>query len=357
MNITQSLCRIAATCASAMLLSTAARADIQPLRLEVVAGNHTDTYMLDYVMPFLEKQLPERSGGKVTARAVPFTELGLGGFELMNMLKIGAYDMAYSVLGYIEGDSPIAGGLELPGVVGSLDGTFKGLAAYRPILEREYAAKFNARPMLANVLPHSQLYCKLTGDELKNFSLATLKGKKTRVHATSAADFVEGLGMVPVTMPFPDVVPALERGAIDCGLAAPNAAYGFKFGQVANTVVDIVLFHTIQFLPINLDTWNGLNADTRAFLTEQFNDLEARMAQYAPTYNKTAVDCLLDGPCTLGEPARMTLATLNAADRATLKNVVENVVLARWVKRCGKGCAQEWNAALGDITGITLAAD
>jgi len=53
----------------------------------------------------------------------------------------------------------------------------------------------------------------------------------------------------------------------------------------------------------------------------------------------------------------MTLATLNAADRATLKNVVENVVLARWVKRCGKGCAQEWNAALGEITGITLAGD
>jgi len=358
MQATLPIRHLIAVCASAMLLTaTAARADIQTTQLEVVVGNHADPYTTDYAKPFFETLLAERSGGKVTARAIPYTELGLSGFEMMNLLKLGTYDISYAVPGYIAGDSPLAEGIELPGVVDNIRDAFRAFVAYRPILEREYAAKFNARLIVGYVHPHSQIYCQLSDAEAATFSLATLKGKKVRVHSTSFSDFAEGIGMVPVTMPFGDVVPALERGALDCGMTSPNAAYGFKWGQVTNTVVDVPVVYSTQFLVMNLDTWNGLNADTQKFLNAQFKDLEARMAHYAPTFDKVSVECLLDGPCPYGEPAGMRRYTLNGEDSAALKRAVEEIMLTRWLSRCGKGCAGQWNAALADITGITLNTD
>jgi len=42
-----------------------------------------------------------------------------------------------------------------------------------------------------------------------------------------------------------------------------------------------------------------------------------------------------------------------AADKAQLKDVVENFVLKRWAKRCGtQKCLDEWNATIGKISGM-----
>ena len=41
--------------------------------------------------------------------------------------------------------------------------------------------------------------------------------------------------------------------------------------------------------------------------------------------------------------------TPSAADQAMIEDIVENVVLKRWAKRCGARCAEEWNAPLGTI--------
>jgi hypothetical protein len=50
----------------------------------------------------------------------------------------------------------------------------------------------------------------------------------------------------------------------------------------------------------------------------------------------------------------MTPIEIKGADKDKLKDVVENVVVARWAKRCGtQKCVDEWNATLGKMAGLT----
>ncbi|WP_226553862.1 TRAP transporter substrate-binding protein DctP [Celeribacter naphthalenivorans] len=356
MTKTTQFCRSAlALCTGAALLTaTSAAAELNKVQLEVIVGNHTDTFTTEYTMPFFNEQLAERSDGRVSANAKPYTELGLSGFEMMDLLKLGTNDISWGVPGYISGDSPIAEGLDLPGLSADLDVIKEAQIAYRSILDHEYNSKFNARLMMMYTQPKLQAYCRLSEDEIANFSLDSLKGKKTRVHATSFADFAEAAGMIPVTMAFADVVPALERGVLDCAISSPNAAYGYKWGQVTNAVVDLPAGFATQVVVMNSDTWNDLNEETQGFLTEQFADLEARMAEHTVVSTTQSAQCLHDGPCPLGDPAGMALLQLNAEDEAKLNTAIEETVLARWGERCGTDCSKTWNETMTPIVGMTI---
>jgi TRAP-type C4-dicarboxylate transport system substrate-binding protein len=333
-----------------------ATAELDSIKLEVIVGNHTDVYTINEVLPAFAA-LEEASGGRVTAHTVPYTELGLAGFELMNLLKLGTNDISWGVPGYISGDSPVVEGLELPGLTGDYATMFKVQDVYRDIFDRELQKHFNARLMFWGQQPALQGYCRLSEDEIANFSLDTLKGKNTRVHSTSFADFAEAIGAVPVTMPFADVIPALERGVIDCALTSPSAAYGYKVGQVANTVVDIGVGYSTQIYAMNLDTWNGLNAESQAFLTEQFAALEQAMRDYTPEVQDEMGKCLGHGPCSVGETMNMSYVTLDDAGKAKLKIMVEEVVLPRWAARAGADAATEWNATAGQILNMSIPAN
>ena len=48
----------------------------------------------------------------------------------------------------------------------------------------------------------------------------------------------------------------------------------------------------------------------------------------------------------------MIPVTPTEEDQKILENIAQNVVLKRWAKRCGKDCADEWNATIGKIVGM-----
>ena len=41
------------------------------------------------------------------------------------------------------------------------------------------------------------------------------------------------------------------------------------------------------------------------------------------------------------------------ADQKKVADIAENFVLKRWAQRCGQKCADEWNATVGKIVGLT----
>ena len=40
------------------------------------------------------------------------------------------------------------------------------------------------------------------------------------------------------------------------------------------------------------------------------------------------------------------------ADKAQLKQIVQDFVLKRFAKRCGNECAKKWNETVGKVAGI-----
>lgn len=49
--------------------------------------------------PIWDEQVSKLSGGKVTGKLNPITELGLKGFETLRLTKIGVFDVAFASYG------------------------------------------------------------------------------------------------------------------------------------------------------------------------------------------------------------------------------------------------------------------
>ncbi len=55
--------------------------------------------------------------------------------------------------------------------------------------------------------------------------------------------------------------------------------------------------------------------------------------------------------------AEMTLVPIGDSDRAKHKELMQDVVLVAWAKRCGEDCAAEWNDTVGQVVGLEIPLD
>ena len=92
---------IVAALTGAMLLGSGANAlaEVKPYNFKVVGtwGNLSNWKIHENRL--WNEALPAASGGALTAQAAPLTELGLKGFEVMRLLKLGVFDVAHGVVG------------------------------------------------------------------------------------------------------------------------------------------------------------------------------------------------------------------------------------------------------------------
>ena len=302
--------------------------------------------------PFWKERLPKLSGGKLTANAKSQTELGLSGFEIMRLLKLGVYDAVHGVTTYVAQDSPAIEGADLAGVIQDLGLYRKANEAYRDILSREFEEKYGAKLLMIYAWPSQQLWCNLGDKSIKSYGLDQLKGKKIRTYSTTLGDFIEGVGGSAVTIAFAEVVPALQKGVADCGLTGTLPAYNAKWWQVVTHNIRIRLGYASSFLAMNKKTWDGLDADTKALFNAELPRLEEEMWVATAKNDQRGMDCNASGPCD-GPTGGMVPIEPTDKDKEILKGVVENFVLKRWAKRCGtQKCVDEWNATIGKISGM-----
>ena len=299
---------------------------------------------------FWTEDLPKASGGKLTSNAKPYTELGLSGFEVVRLLKLGTYDVAHAVTTYAAADAPELEGVDLAGVFQDFDTYRKALDAYRPVIEKALATKYNSKLLYLYSFPSQQLWCNLKAGS--GTTLKDLKGKKIRTYSTTLGDFIEGLGASAVTIAFAEVVPALQKGVADCGITGTTPAYNAKWWQVANTNIRVRLGYAASFSAMNMKVWEGLSKETQATITKASKKLEDEMWGRTAKLDQIGMDCNAKGPCPFGKPGGMKPVEPSAADTAQLKSIVKDFVLKRFAKRCGKECAEQWNATVGKVAGI-----
>jgi len=310
--------------------------------------------------PFWKTILPKASGGKLTANAKSNTELGLSGYEVMKMLKLGTFDAVHAVTTYVAQESPELEGADLSGVIQDLPTYRKANNAYRSILAREIDQKFNAKLLMVYGWPSQQLFCNLGDKSIKTYGLDKLKGKKIRTYSTTLGDFVNGVGGTAVTIAFAEVVPALQKGVADCGLTGTLPAYNAKWYQVVTHNIRIRLGYASSIMAMSNKAWGSLNDETQALIQSEAAKMEEEMWAATALNDQRGMDCNASGPCkdpsgTKDLPTGgMIPIEPTDKDKAILKDVVENFVLKRWAKRCGtQKCVDEWNATIGKISGMT----
>jgi len=343
--------RIATLAAALAVTATAALAD-GPVVVKAVGTWGSLTNYQKHEGPFWNERIAAVSGGSIIGEIKPQTELGLKGFEIMRLVKNGVFDFAFGLPGYVAAENAIFEGGDLSSVTQDIATQRKVAEAYFPTLEEAFAKYYNAKLLTLYPFPSQTLWC---NGEING--IEDLKGKKIRVYATTLGDFVEGVGGTSVTVPFAEVIPALEKGVVDCGITGTMSAYKAKWHQVATHAYTLRVGWGLAFGAMNMKKWNAMSAEQQKLLSDEIGKLTDEMWAETATEDEVAISCITGGKCDIGEPGAMVLVEPSAADLALRDKVANEVVLARWAERCGAECAENWNATVGSLLGLTAKAN
>ncbi len=337
----------AIACSVALGATMTSAAEVQKRQFRVIGSWGFLSNYQKHEKPFWTEVLPKKSDGNITAKIPAITDLGLKGWEVMRMVKQGIFDVAFGVFGYVASEHPVFEGVDLSAAAKDFAEARANANAYRPILERAFEKYFNAKMLVIYPYPSQLMWCNKEISSLKD-----MKGLKIRVYSTTLGDFVEGVGGTSVTVAFAEVVPALQRGVVDCGITGTMPAYRAKWHEVATHVLKIRVGAGLSFMAMSLKTWNALDKPTQAFLREESTALEDRMWKGAQDEDEMGIACNTSGPCTEGKIGNMKLIEPSAADYKERERILKEFVVKRWAKRCGAACAKEWNDTIGKNIGV-----
>jgi len=298
--------------------------------------------------PFWGEALANASGGAIQVKVQPFTEMGLKGNEILRLLRSGVLEVSATLLSYIGGEIPEAEAIDLAGITRDIDQAHAVSDAYKPVLEKVFEEQYGVK-LLAIIPYHAQIaYCRQPINSLEDFA-----GLKVRASGRSQSDMIEALGGTAVGMAFGEVVPALEKGVVDCAITGALSGNLAKWHQASTHLYPLPISWAITFVAANQSFWNGLDSAVQAFLEEELAAWEDRAWESGRSETNDGISCNTGGACTDGNIAGMALIPVNDADHQKVRAIMQDVVVPRWAARCGAECAARWNETAGQVLNLT----
>jgi len=166
----------------------------------------------------------------------------------------------------------------------------------------------------------------------------------------------EALGAAPVVMPFAQILGALERRAVDCAITGSLSGNTLGLQGVTTTQSRQAISWGVSLFGANRNAWFALPAEVRAQIQQGLTALEARIWQSAEQETEAGFACNAGLPsCMRGRPGRMVVVDDTARDQALRARLLRDVVLPKWIERCGEECAKVWNQTMAVARGIGAA--
>ncbi len=312
----------------------------------------------------------EEQRAQYTAEAVAVSALSEAGFAVnrseyqavginladgLRLLSTGAFDMATIQVGSVAKDDPFLEGIDLIGVSTNMADLKDAVEAYRAVFNARLEEKFGVTA--AAIWPFGTQVFLCNSDMA---SLADLDGLKVRSFTASMSTLLEELGATPVTLSFPEVYPALQRGVATCGVTSPTSSNTGKWPEVTTHLYPLSVSGSVQAHMVNLDWLNGLSDADRAAFDAIMAEMEAELWDVAINTNGTAQACSTGGDCPEGgiyTSYGMTLVSVSDADKAKVAAISASAVLPEWAAKCEAsypGCTQVWNDTVGAARGLTI---
>lgn len=273
----------------------------------------------------------------------------------LRLLSTGAFDVATIQVGSVAKDDPFLEGIDLIGVSTNMEDLKTAVDAFRDVFNARLEEKFGVTA--AAIWPFGpQVF--LCNAEMS--SLEDLDGLKVRSFTASMSTLLENLGATPVTLSFPEVYPALQRGVATCGVTSPTSSNTGKWPEVTTHLYPLSVSGSVQAHMVNLDWLNGLDEEDRAAFDAAMDAMEAELWDVAINTNDTAQACSTGGDCPTGDiytSYDMTLVSVSDADKARVAEISASAVLPEWAVKCEAsypGCTQIWNDTVGAARGLKI---
>lgn len=212
----------------------------------------------------------QRSGGRMNVE-VGWAEAFGKVRELPGLLRAGAVDMATAVPHFDPDPFPFWRLVVMPTPVTGSSGAMMEkqfqiakLMMTDPAFEKELAEKFNARPLLVQMLAPYYLLSKSPGCDL-----SALRGKKVRTLGADHPKMVSAVGGTPVGISTPELYEALLRGTVDYLSIPTTHMVTLKLHEAGRYACGpYFMFAMGHVTAITLDAWKRIPPDLQKLVLD-----------------------------------------------------------------------------------------
>ncbi|MFA6968080.1 TRAP transporter substrate-binding protein [Bosea sp. (in: a-proteobacteria)] len=295
-----------------------------------------------------------KAGGLAVERN-EFQVLGLNLADALRLAGSGTFQIVSTQVGSVARDDAFLEGIDLIGVATDMTELKGAVDAYRKAFNERLGKRFGVKALALWPFGPQVFFC---NQEIK--SLADMKGLKVRSFTASMSTLLGQLGATPVTLSFPEVYPALQRGVASCGVTSPTSANTGKWPEVTKFVLPLSVSGSVQAHLVNLAWYEKLPATQKAALDGSMAEMETALWTLATKSNDDALACTVgDAKCPGGiyNKYENKLAPVSDADKALVKKISEEKILPEWAARCKTAypeCATVWSDTIGKARGLSI---
>lgn len=289
------------------------------------------------VLEWFAQEAEKRSGGRVKIELASSPELGMTGFERIQVLQQGLIDIGDVPPTFVSGQLPVLEAQDLPGIYTDFAMMRKAHMAFQPVLQ-QYEKQLGGKFLGTYSYEWNYVF---SVKQIK--SAEDLKNKKIRTFSVALQDFYGALGAIPENLPVAEMYTGLSRGTVDAVHTASGNALGLKLWEVAPYMLDVRAGAGPAALIMSEATWNRLPSDLQAMFVKLGEEFTQRG---------------WDVPQATSADARQTLEakgfkwTNPAPDlKPALDKAVGDVVIPKWAHRAGPEGVKVFNEILAPITG------
>lgn len=335
----------------ALAACTAAAAAEGPLRLRIVGGLAGLPQFNRFERPFWSQELARLSGGRASAEVVAFDQAGIRGQDMLRLMQLGVVPFGTALVSLAAEQEPILDAPNLAGLTADADELQRVLTAFRPTLEQVLRDRYGVRLLAVYAYPAQTVFCR---QPLR--SLADLAGRRVRTSGVSQSDLVEALGGRPVQIPFAELVAAVRAGTVDCAITGTLSGNALGLHEITGFLHTQPINWGLSVFGANAAAWAALPPELQQLLLRELPQLERAILADAVAQTEQGVACNTGrADCSGGRRGSMQVVG-GAEDARRMRELFSEVVLPRWIRRCGIDCAGVWNRTLGPAVGVRAAA-
>lgn len=249
----------------------------------------------------MAKKVTERTNGRYTMQVFAGDSL-IKSPEALDAVRTGTIEMANSLPSWLSGSDVIFSTAELPFMFNNLKAAYAALEPLRQVYTTVLEKKFNQKMIQLYASSDLELCSRKPVQTLENWKGLLVAGQDNNVSLT-----VQALGGSPVSMPWPDQYPSLQKGVIDGAYSTTMAMMSLKEWEVAPYLVLCSTFPCLCGTMINLDLWNKMPKDVQDILMQESDNCTASMKDLF-------IQSTVSIPQELTK-AGMKVSTLSAAER------------------------------------------
>jgi len=295
------------------------------------------------------------SGTDLRVDRSEFMVLGLNLSDALRLVRGGSYDIVSTQVGLASRDDPFLEGIDLIGVSTNMDDLQAAVDSYREIFDKRINERFGAKVLAIWPFGPQVFFC---NQPIK--TLDDLKTLRVRSFTPSMSKLIEALGATPVSIPFPEVYPSLQRGVANCGVTSPTSANTGRWPEVTTHLLPLSVSGSVQAHLVNAAWWAKLTPKQQEAMTRELRQMEKDFWSLARTINEDATNCSIGKePCAPKPHVKytMTLADVAPADLERVRKISQELVLTEWATRCERAypnCKQAWNGTIGKVRSLTI---